>query len=330
MSQSYVHRLNIHYDEVDSVSFFDAEGGRHEMSADVFVIACSPIESARLCLHSGLGNDNPNIGHNLMFHYQTLAAGLFFPPNNSGFPGRLHPHRGRTATYMFDDFAGPAHVRDYADFHQPRGGTVELGGGQHLIDEAKLYFSGEISNLFPPGTTPKDLMRGSPLREHLATLTMQGEDLPQLSNKVELDRNLKDVFGVPSPCITYQNHDYERYASSFYSWKMEEVLRATGVPEMQVLFAGPAIARTGGVPATGHILGMLWMGKDPDTSVTGPTGRVHGVKNLYVADGSLFPTSGGMNPALTIMALGYRVGCSIINPKHPLAVALAIDRKLLQ
>jgi choline dehydrogenase-like flavoprotein len=42
--------------------------------------------------------------------------------------------------------------------------------------------------------------------------------------------------------------------------------------------------------------------------VTDANGKFHDVANLYVADGSVFPTSGPMNPSLTIMALGYRTG----------------------
>jgi choline dehydrogenase-like flavoprotein len=50
------------------------------------------------------------------------------------------------------------------------------------------------------------------------------------------------------------------------------------------------------------------MGNDPASSVTDATGKFHDVANLYAADGSVFPTSGGMNPSLTIMALAYRMG----------------------
>jgi choline dehydrogenase-like flavoprotein len=316
MPESYVYRLNLDGNRVASVSFFDAEGNSHEIEADLFVIAGSAIESARLCLLSGLSN--PNIGRNLMFHFQTLAVGLFFP-------GRLHPHRGRTVTHMFDDFAGPAHLQEYAGFKQPRGGTVELAGGQPLISEAKQY----LEMLFPG--IPKDLMRVSPLREHLGVLTIQGEDLPQLTNMVDLDLGLKDVFGVPVARITYQNHPYEMGASTFYQPIMVDVLNAAASPgaTVTVAFVGPATETSGFVPTSAHIMGTLRMGKDPATSVTDPGGKFHGIDNLYAADGGLFPTSGPMNPSLTIMALGYRVGCSIIHPHNPLSVAKAIDHRLL-
>jgi choline dehydrogenase-like flavoprotein len=48
------------------------------------------------------------------------------------------------------------------------------------------------------------------------------------------------------------------------------------------------------------------MGRDPASSVTDPSGRVHGHDNLFVADGSLHVTNGGYNPALTILALAFR------------------------
>jgi gluconate 2-dehydrogenase alpha chain len=318
--EAYAYRLNLDGDRVASVSFFDSEGDSHEMAADVFVIAASAIESARLCLLSDLPNSN--IGRNLMFHFQTLAVGLFFP-------GRLHPHRGRTVTHMFDDFAGPAQINQYAGFKQPRGGTVELAGGEPLLAEAKLYLGPLASMLGLPGT-PKDLMRLSPVREHLAALTLQGEDLPQLGNRVTLDPGLKDVFGVPVAQINYQNHSYETEASEFYQPIMVEVLNASAPKGamVQVSFLGPATLTSGGVPTSAHILGTLRMGPDPETSVTGAGGKFHGIDNLYAADGSLFTTSGGMNPSLTIMALGYRVGCSIIHPHNPLSVAHAIDSRL--
>jgi choline dehydrogenase-like flavoprotein len=236
---------------------------------------------------------------------------------------------------MFDDFAGPAQIDQYANFKQPRGGTVELAGGQPLISEAKIYLQG----LFP-GTSPKDLMRASPLREHLAALTMQGEDLPQLSNRADLDPGLRDVFGVPVARIIYQNHPYEMDASAFYQpfmftgeGLMADVLNASAAPgEVVPLVAGPATSPlvSGPVPTSAHIMGTLRMGNDPATSVTDPGGKFHGLDNLYAADGSLFPTSGGMNPSLTIMALGYRVGCSIIHPHNPLSVAKKIDHALLK
>ena len=57
-----------------------------------------------------------------------------------------------------------------------------------------------------------------------------------------------------------------------------------------------------------HQAGTCRMGNDPKTSVTDKYGRIHAIPNLFVADGSLNVNNGGFNPALTIMALGFRVG----------------------
>ena len=72
------------------------------------------------------------------------------------------------------------------------------------------------------------------------------------------------------------------------------------------------------------------MGNDPaiDQSVTDRYGKFHDLDNLYAADGSLFVTSAGMNPSLTIMALGHRVGCAILDPDDPEAARQQIDGSL--
>lgn len=67
-----------------------------------------------------------------------------------------------------------------------------------------------------------------------------------------------------------------------------------------------------GVSGGQHQAGTCRMGNDPQTSVTNAYGRVHDIENLFIADGSLHVTNGGFNPALTIMALAFRVGEHIV------------------
>jgi choline dehydrogenase-like flavoprotein len=68
----------------------------------------------------------------------------------------------------------------------------------------------------------------------------------------------------------------------------------------------PATDNSGGLPTCNHIMGGMMMGTDPATSVTDPYGRVHGLDNVYAADGSVFVTSGAHNPTNTIMAVALR------------------------
>ncbi len=247
---SHVFRLNMGKGgrEVESVAFLDEDGHPRELEADLFVLAASAIESARLCLLSGLSN--PLIGANLMFHRETFAIGFF---------------------------------------------AQQLQGGPRVISEGQMY---------PFGEAHKQSMRASPLREHLGILTMEGEDLPQASNRVDLDPDLKDSRGFPVARITYASHPYELNAAAHYQPVMVDALNAAGA-----LQAIPVMAnQMSPVPATRHIMGTLRMGSDPARSVTDANGKFHDVANLYAADGSVFPTAGGMNPSLTIMALAYRLG----------------------
>ena len=70
--------------------------------------------------------------------------------------------------------------------------------------------------------------------------------------------------------------------------------------------AKPATEDSGGLPAGNHVMGGMMMGADPPTSVTDAYGPVHGLDNVYAADGSVFVTSGAHNPTNTIMAVALR------------------------
>jgi choline dehydrogenase-like flavoprotein len=64
-------------------------------------------------------------------------------------------------------------------------------------------------------------------------------------------------------------------------------------------------------------MGTLRFGDDPRTSVCDRNGKFHDLGNLFAADGSLFPTSSGWNPTLTIVALALRVAAAIVSPQNP-------------
>jgi len=70
-----------------------------------------------------------------------------------------------------------------------------------------------------------------------------------------------------------------------------------------------------GPAGTAHALGSLLMGNDPEHSVVDAVGRVHGLRNLYVADGSVLPRASRVNPALTIYAWGLRLGAWLSKEK---------------
>lgn len=280
---------------VTGVEYIDPSGARQRASADIVILAASPIEDARLCMLSdpggvGLGNSSGLVGRNLMFHFQTIAAGIF--------PQRLHGHRGRSVTHGMADFRGTP-----GDPARPLGGIVEFGAANEAILEAKTY----ALTLNQRGAAFKRLMRASPFRDHLMVLEMQSEDAPQPTNRVDLDPDVCDVYGLPVPRVTYKNHAFELGAREFYEPKLIGVLQAAGA---QFAFIVPRDTPS----QSRHIMGTLRMGHDARASVCDAFGKFHDLENLYCADGALFVTSSGYNPTLTIHALALRVAANIVSP----------------
>jgi choline dehydrogenase-like flavoprotein len=111
------------------------------------------------------------------------------------------------------------------------------------------------------------------------------------------------VFGRPAPRITYAPHAFELGARRFYVPVMREVVLNAGA---HAAFVTPCDV-TLGAPTTRHVMGTLRMGADPATSVVDPSGRFHEVDNLYACDGSVFVTSSGWNPTLTLMAVAAKI-----------------------
>jgi choline dehydrogenase-like flavoprotein len=309
---------------VSAVEYFDRDGALQTASADAFVLAASPIESARLCLLSptpsgdALGNASGQVGRNLMFHFQTNVNGFM--------PERVHGQRGRAVSHGMSDFRGvepggaAIRVLDVGGTKQVHlGGICEFGGPQGLpITEDGSVFAfqlpGPLGRRFGQGL--KNALRDAALSQHLIGLIMQAEDAPQLSNRVDLDPQVRDVFGLPVPRVTYANHAYEKHARLFYVPYMKQVLENAGATGV---FLAPADNLFGDPPTSRHIMGTLRMGSDPARSVVDPTGRFHDVDNLYACDGSVFPTSGGYNPTLTIFAVALRIahGIAGTSPDRP-------------
>jgi choline dehydrogenase-like flavoprotein len=182
---------------------------------------------------------------------------------------------------------------------------MEFGGTQDPIGEARSYQT--LLELVraprPFGAEFKQLMRSSILRERLAGCSMIGNDLPYLDRTVTLDPTVKDVFGLPVAQLTWSYGMHEHVAQQFWIPRLKAMMTEAGAA---VALAFPETINNGGVPDRKHVMGGMMMGTDPATSVTDNSGRVHGLDNVYVADGSVFVTSGAHNPTNTIMAVAMR------------------------
>ena len=125
------------------------------------------------------------------------------------------------------------------------------------------------------------------------------EDLPEEHNRVTLDPVLKDANGIPAPKIDYTVGENTRRMLDHAIARTTEILEAAGATDIR---AQSPIALGGW-----HLLGTARMGTDPERSVVNEWGRCHDVKNLFIVDGSIFVTSGGVNPTSTIQALALYI-----------------------
>ena len=137
------------------------------------------------------------------------------------------------------------------------------------------------------------------LYSHSVEVSVCCEDLPEQSNTVTLDPTLTDSNGIPAPKITYRISENTRRMMKHGLERGAEAMRAAGAwktnSEAPVRLAG------------WHLLGTARMGHDPAQSVVNEWGRSHDVKNLFIVDGSVFVTSGGVNPTTTIQAVALYI-----------------------
>ncbi len=306
LAQTFASRVLFEGRKATGVEVVGPDGDVRTIGARHVVVAGGAIETPRLLMLSGI--EHPELGRNLMVHFQTFAAGVLRE--------RVHTHRGRAVTHVHDDAvviddAARAAARE-AGLPWIRGGMVEHGGPSLPIMEAKSY---------PWGETHQKLMRSSPIRDHMWAFTMQGEDLPQPTNRVDLDPRVRDVRGFPVARVTYSPHRHELVASAHHGPKLVRVLEEMGATWTRLVTSphvGPAIdgfERSEGygsaIPQSRHVMGTTRMGTDPRTSVVDPHGRVHGFDNLVVADSSVFVTSAGYGPTLTLVALAARAAAAM-------------------
>ncbi len=301
------------------VSYIDAQGRPGGESADVVVLACSAILSPHLALLSGLPDPYGRIGTRIMF--QNFYDGFAVFLNQ-----RVHAYKGRSNTQVvFDfndpDFPGSRAVARLAGLPYLRAGLCELGGSQFPIAEANYYQ--QILGILPGvqffGRPFKELMRASLLRDRLAGVDCFATDMPYLTNNVTLDPTVRDINGQPAPRITYQIGKFEKISQDFFVPLLAAMCGASGAQLFAAVPQSIWRIRLGALhprAASTRWAGCRWA-SIPATSVVDANGRMHQMDNVYVADGSVFATSGGSNPTLTIMAVALRIARGLTGQRTP-------------
>jgi choline dehydrogenase-like flavoprotein len=272
--------------KVTGVIYFDRDKREVMQRSKNVVLSANGLESAKLLLMSksnrfpdGLANSSGQVGRNIMFNGAGGAQALF--------EHEVNAWKGVVASrVIWDTFELPETLGLYGgggfDFRNPS--TPMAGGG--FWDGGPVFGSAwkrQARELFTKSLS---------VFGHTSTL-------PVAENRVDLDPELKDAWGLPAPRLTFAEHPEDVKLANWFGQRGKELLEAAGALKVSDAFG---YAGAGGP----HLLGTCRMGKDPQTSVVGANHRAHDVPNLYIVDGSNFVTSGRGQPTMTIQALALR------------------------
>jgi choline dehydrogenase-like flavoprotein len=267
----------------------DADGDTVEQEADVVILACGAVESARLLLLSrsgrfpnGLANGSDLVGRNATFHEYSAAVGVFEDPIYA-WAGGGYVSASSFQFYGHEDSRG----------HVSGGHIAAAGVG------IPLPINWSLPGRPSWGAEAKRIDRE--YFNHSMAVAMVLHDMPQHDNRVDLDENVRDAWDLPVARITLKPHANDLAQGRFLIDRGADILEAAGASQIQKVY----IDRITGNCSHQH--GTTRMGDDPASSVLDRWCRAHEVDNLYVVDGGPFPTATGANPTLTIMANAWRV-----------------------
>lgn len=246
--------------------------------ADRVVVSAGAIETPRLLLVSGLGNDW--VGRNHQSHGFAVAHAL--------------------AGTSPKELIGPGHSVASVDWvHRDR---LAWGGGV-LFDLPNDYpvMKAEFRRRFgfaAWGAEHKAWMRDSPPTAGAMSMV---QEIPHELTRVSADPAVKDRYGMPVARVRGEPHPATMAAAEFMAARAAEWTEAVGGRDVR------SFAAAGGARGAEHSAGTARLGSDPAHSATDERGQVWGTSNVFVADASLHPTNGGFNPGLTAMANAMRV-----------------------
>jgi choline dehydrogenase-like flavoprotein len=297
---TYVRELTVGSDgRVTGAIYLDADGHEVEQRAATVFMCCGAIETARLLLMSksarfpdGIANGSGLLGRNAMFHEYVFAIGLFDNIQNE-------PLRGWTGSYT----SGATY-----EFYKTDPSREHILGGIAAASTLGHPVNWTYPNRPTWGAAAKDADRD--FFNHSMKIGVPIQDVPQESNTVDLDPDVTDAWGLPVARITAKPHPNDIAQARWTVDRCGEILEAAGAAKVMPVYMD---SLTGNCS---HEMGTARMGNDPSRSVVDRWCRAHDVANLYVCDGSVFPTSLGANPTLTIMANAWRVAEHVLAEKR--------------
>jgi len=263
----------------------ECNGSKETYSADIVVVSCGAINSAALLLRSandrhpnGLANGSGVVGRHYMGHINSVLMAVSKCPNPTVFQKSL----------SINDFYFGSEEWEYPMGHISFVGKLDAETLKAGAPAIALGFTLEL------------------MARHSLDFWLTSEDLPDPDNRVTLDREGNIV-------LSYKPNNEEghkRLIAKLKGLMQQQTKCSVHGHECHVglfarnLFVGQRIPLAG----VAHQNGTVRFGVDPKTSALNTNCQAHDVDNLYVVDASFFPSSGAVNPALTIMANALRVG----------------------
>ena len=262
-----------------------------DFKAKVVVLGAGCLDTTRILLSSrsarhpqGMGNSSGLLGCHLSEHAMG-PRGSGFIPQRIGTEATLDD--GRAVSPYVPRFRNvkdkhPDFIRGY--HFQGGGGSSEYPSMAHDIAGFGKAYKSSVRKYYPA----------------LISLGGFGEVLPRKENRVSLDAEVKDAWGIPVLRFDYTFGDNEKKMAKDMGDTVEEMLRAAGAENIKVdrelLPPGWSI----------HEIGTARMGDDPKTSVTDRWCRLHDVSNVYIADAAPFVSGGTQNTTWSILAMCWR------------------------
>jgi choline dehydrogenase-like flavoprotein len=265
---------------VNSVVYRDAEGREQRQKARVVCVAGNGIETPRLLLLSesskfpqGLANSSGQVGRNYCHQIIGFVWGIFDKPVSSW--------RGATLAGVVED-----EVRN-----DPSRGFV--GGYRMELCTLDLPTFPLVGLPYGWGRDFASILENY---RNMAGMLINGEDMPRAENRITLNHDVKDSFGLPVANLHVDEHPNDRAMRKHAQTQMSRMYEAVGAKRVVL---GP-------VPPATHNTCSARMSVDPREGVANAWGQTHDIKNLFISDGSALPTAGSANPTLTIVALALR------------------------
>ena len=273
----------------------DDKGVKQAVASRVVVVACGAVETPRLLLAStnqyapdGLGNESGQVGRHFMETIVWTSSGL-------------HGER-------LDSFRGLPSDGVCWDFNAPDAIPGVIGGCSFSPATAEADLIGPINyaQRVVPGWGRQHKAEMRRVFGRVLSVKAIGESLPNEKSFIEIDPEERDEFGVPLARINSYLGGMELRRLEFMAKTVRDILFASGVEKLFEEYG------TYDFFNSTHVFGTCRMGNDPQQSVVDRYGRSHRWRNLFIADASVFPSSGGGEaPSLTIEALAIRTAATI-------------------